>query len=512
MRPARLAGLAALSLGAACGTPAERDSARTAAVPDRTLHATDTTLVIPQVDYEAAIYRTPGDPHPHLDLARVDPARVVRRERRAVILENEYVRLTVLPEMGRIYALVFKPTGHDVLWRNDTVTVGGGNNRNGWWIWIGGIENTLPGDEHGTTWAVPWRWSLLEDTPARTTVRMEVTEPGSGLEETLDVSLVPGRADFALAVTIRNPTTRTVRFAHWINPQWAPGGRNELTDDTEFVIPTESILIAPNWQRNMGPSPQAWAGNRYRFIRGWARMGDLMADGVRHGFYGAYSHDEDEGVVRVFDPRATPGVDVWTYGFHPTGIPMGSGAPSRGYVEMWGGTSRVYASETRPLAPGDSVAWTEWMYPFRGTRGLTFAERDLAVNFAVDRARGCGIVAATSSRAWRGEAELVEEGEAGRPRRVLERWPLDLTPARAFVREVDIREAAPDDVGRLRLRVRPEGGGAAVYLPPELRSLGPGGRPSEVRAGATGPPAASSRQAPPAADAGARRRWSCAGG
>ncbi len=47
---------------------------------------------------------------------------------------------------------------------------------------------------------------------------------------------------------------------------WAPGGANELTDNTEFIIPTERILIEERWQANMGPSPQAWAGNPLRFI------------------------------------------------------------------------------------------------------------------------------------------------------------------------------------------------------------------------------------------------------
>jgi hypothetical protein len=71
------------------------------------------------------------------------------------------------------------------------------------------------------------------------------------------------------------------------------------------------------------------------------------------GFFGVYAHEAGEGVVRVFDPLANPGVDVWTYGFAPRDIPMGSGAPSKGYVEMWGGTVARFPDERRPLArPG----------------------------------------------------------------------------------------------------------------------------------------------------------------
>ena len=107
-----------------------------------------------------------------------------------------------------------------------------------------------------------------------------------------------------------------------------------------------------------------------------------MAEKLEAGFFAAYSHDKEEGVVRVFDPELNPGVDLWTYGFHPRGdaaIPMGSGAHNNGYAEIWGGTSRLFPDERRPLRPGETIGWTEWMYPFQGTGGLTFAARDVAV-------------------------------------------------------------------------------------------------------------------------------------
>lgn len=43
--------------------------------------ATITTLIIPKVDYEPAIYYKTGDPYPHLDFAKVDPRRVIQRSR-----------------------------------------------------------------------------------------------------------------------------------------------------------------------------------------------------------------------------------------------------------------------------------------------------------------------------------------------------------------------------------------------------------------------------------------------
>jgi hypothetical protein len=74
-----------------------------------------------------------------------------------------------------------------------------------------------------------------------------------------------------------------VTFAHWTNPQWAPGGRNELTDNTELIIPTPRINISERWQANLGPSPQPWPDSPLRFLPNWKGMGDLMADGLEVG-------------------------------------------------------------------------------------------------------------------------------------------------------------------------------------------------------------------------------------
>lgn len=412
------------------------------------------TLSIPQVDYEPAVYYRDGDPYPHIDFQKIDRQRVVVKDHAAVVVENEYLRLTLLPSMGRIYSLVYKPTGHEQLWHNDIVTVGGASNDTGWWIWIGGIEYTLPGDEHGTTWAMPWTWEITEDSPRRKTVRMRVREPGTGLEESIDIAIVPGKASFEVRIRIDNPTDETIEYAHWVNPQWTPGGDNQLTDHTEFIIPTDRILIEDRWQTNMGPSPQAWNGNRFRFIGGWNRMGDLMADGVAHGFYSAYSHDVQEGIVRIFDREKTPGVDVWTYGYRPTQIPMGSGAPNQGYVEMWGGTSKIYPDERRPLSPGASIEWTEWMYPYHGTRGLTFADEDVAINVQVVPPERRALVGLCPSGDWRGTVELWHgsalETNAGQP---LRRWEVSADPETPFFESVVLDELAGLQPGDVRLRV-----------------------------------------------------------
>lgn len=363
---ALLVGCASAEPGAGPGLPASTASLWA--------KLTRTTLAIPQVDYEPAIFNKPDDPYPHIDFERVDRKKVVQKPHDAVVLENDLVRITVLPAMGRIYSFVFKATGHENLWHNDIVNVlPQVGNPLGWWIWMGGIEHTLPVEEHGTTFALPWSWSATEDSPSRKAVRMQVKEPVTLLEEIIEVALVPG-----------------------------------------------------------------------------------------------HSHDAAEGMVRVFDKDKTRGVDIWTYGFAPKEIPMGSGGPSRGYVEMWGGTTKTYGPERSILAAGASIMWTEWMFPFQGTRGLTYADRDRAVSFTFDSRACTARIGLCPSGAHQEELELLvapTAAGAGGASRSLHRWSVDVRPDWPFQAEVRLTDLLEAEYSRLRLRLSAVGSDSKLIEP-----------------------------------------------
>jgi len=389
----------------------------------------ETTLTIKQWDYEGAIYYSEGDPYPHLDGSKVRDDVVVDKQHQAIIMENAYIELTLLPEMGRVYSMVYKPTGHDVFWHNDIVAVSMTDPPLGWWMWIGGTEYVLPGTAHGTTWAERWAYRILEDSETRKAVRMSVVERGTMLEESLDIVLYPDRSYYEAHIRITNPTKRVVVYAHNVNPMWAPGGRNGLTDNTEFIVPTDRMLIPGNF----GPSLEEWDTSKFRFIKGWDEgWGHLTADGIKEGFYSAYSHDEEEGIVRVFDKEKTPGVNIWTYGYNPTNLPMsffpiGSGAPNKGYVEMWGSTSKSKLEPDGRLGPGEVVEWTEWMYPYYDTGGLTYANRDVALNFLKDLERGTATLGVCPSKHFDGVHCTVISGDV-----LLFEGMLDLAPDQPF--------------------------------------------------------------------------------
>jgi len=362
------------------------------ACSEERFHLEETEIAIMQADFEDALY-TDETGYPKIDWEKFDRNNfsVIEKNYKAIILENRYLTLTLLPEIGRIYSLVFKATGSEELWQADVARPIGGLNDLGWWFVIGGIEYVIPRGEHGTTFALPWSYSIEENSETVKRIKMTVTEPGLKLQENLFISVFPDKAYFKTDIEVFNKNTRDVKFSHWINPMWCPGGRGEITNNTEFIIPSDSVIVADKsfnkWMFDYGTKIQAYRDNPMRYILNWKDKGDILVKELNYGFYSAYSHDEEEGIVRVFDKDITPGVDVWTWGFDPPERDwrVYSQEQNKGYVEIWGGITMDYHdSSLVAIKQGGKLSWTEYMYPFHNLKGLKYANEKVAVNLTLE--------------------------------------------------------------------------------------------------------------------------------
>ena len=80
---------------------------------------------------------------------------IVDRTFRAYVIENRYLKVTLLPEFGgRIVSLIYKPTGHEELYRTEVGVPFGMKAGNFYYDWLmiyGGIFPTFPDAELGKT-------------------------------------------------------------------------------------------------------------------------------------------------------------------------------------------------------------------------------------------------------------------------------------------------------------------------------------------------------------------------
>ncbi len=153
-----------------------------------------TTITIPTYPYTTCL-SSAYDPlynitYPKLDGNSYNPWGKVPVAYELLVLENDYLLVTLLPQLGgRVYRMIYKPTGHNELYQNPVIKpTHWGPPQQGWWLAAGGLEWCLPVDEHGYEWGQPWSWSAITSTAGVTVTlrdtlasdRIRAAIPGGG--------------------------------------------------------------------------------------------------------------------------------------------------------------------------------------------------------------------------------------------------------------------------------------------------------------------------------------------
>ena len=336
-------------------------------------------VTLPTYDYEAGfVAPAPDRPaaYPGLNFAAVGPARP--RTYRLITLENRYLRLAILPDLGgRLYDVTYKPTGHGELYRNPVVKPAPFGAR-GWWLGVGGGEWAFPTDEHGLLEYLPWEATVRREGDGGVTVLLAATDRQTGLRGTGEIGLRPDEAAYTLRVGLQNPTGQAQRFQLWTNTMLAPGGANRVPPNSAWTLPGRSLVVHSTDDPTLGPARTVldWPQHAGRDLAdygtwtGW--LGGFVPPEARSGDYAAlYNRDADEGMVRVGPPVAeAQGLKIFAFG--PRFDPHTYTDDDSSYAELWGGLLPTFW-DTTLLAPGAAVGWAERWQPVAGLGGVTAA-------------------------------------------------------------------------------------------------------------------------------------------
>ncbi len=230
----------------------------------------------------------------------LDKNTIVDRTFRARVLENRYLKVTLVPEFGgRIISIIYKPTGHEQLYRTDVGVPYGikaGNFYYDWLMVYGGIFPTFPDAEHGKTWLKPWAFEVVKESTGEVTVAMSLKDnfdysarPGkfrssTGIEATYYVTLKADRAALDTRVVLKNPHDKAIRYEYWTCTTLAPGSdpkNPKATAGAEIIAPIRTYST-PAWSANLADGDEsAGMGRRrfenLRFFKNWPTMGIAYA-------------------------------------------------------------------------------------------------------------------------------------------------------------------------------------------------------------------------------------------
>jgi len=330
-----------------------------------------------------------------------------------LVLENDYLRVTLLPELGgRVYQMIFKPTGHNELYQNPVIKPNRwGPPEQGWWLAVGGIEWCLPVEEHGYEWGEPWDYQVVTSTTG-VTVTLRDTSASDRFRAAVTVHLPAGRGALAIALRIENPTVHTIDYKYWTNAMLAPGAANTVGADLCFSFNAEEMSVHSTGDARLpGHLPTQPTGPDYRFpwpvydgtdfsrLGNWHEwLGFFEYPQAAAGFIGVYDTAADEGVARVYPSGVARGSKGFGFGWS---APIDSNIwtdDGSTYVELHGGVAPTFW-DTATIAAGQTLEWTEYWYPVSGIGQLSAATADAALGVREDDGRFTVGVHSTAPRA-----------------------------------------------------------------------------------------------------------------
>lgn len=149
-----------------------------------------------------------------------------------LVLENEHLRATVLPSLGgRLYSLLHKGSGRELLFRNPVWQPANLALRNAWFA--GGVEWNLGSTGHTTLTCEPLHAARVTGQDGAPVLRLWEWERTRDLVQQIDLWLPAGSPLLYVGVRVRNPNPFDVPAYWWSNvavPQ---------TPDTRVVVPAD---------------------------------------------------------------------------------------------------------------------------------------------------------------------------------------------------------------------------------------------------------------------------------
>ena len=295
----------------------------------------------------------------------------VDRSYKALFLENEYLKVTCLPELGgRIHSVLDKTEGKQMFHLNEVIKPGMIAMR-GAWI-SGGIEwNTGP-HGHTVTSVSPVDVVTGENEDGSAFIEINNCEKIFRTRWTVRVTLRPGKAYLEERIRMYNPTDGMHPYYFWNCTAYPnkPG--------TRFIYPMTLGTDHNGTEFFNWPIHQ---GRDLTWLKNYQTPSSVFSVDCQYDFFGAYDVDDDRGIVQVADHRELSGKKAWTWGQSDFGLVSQESIcdPGDQYIEVQSGPLPTQ-SDYGMLGPRDRVTWQEWWYPVHGLGdGFEYATRDTAV-------------------------------------------------------------------------------------------------------------------------------------
>lgn len=382
------------------------------------------------------------------------------KEYQAVYLENQYIKVMILPELGgRIQRAYDKTNGYDFVYYNHVIKpalVG----LAGPWI-SGGIEFNWPQHHRPTTY-MPVDYEIREQEDGSKTLLVNDVDQMYGTKGIAAFTLYPDKAYIEIKGQLYNRTSLPQTFLWWANPA-VP-----VNDYTQSIFPPDVHSVMDHGKRAVSRFPIA-RGEYYKhdYSEGVdiSRYKNIpvptsyMAEQSSYDFVGGYDYQQEAGLLHVADHHISPGKKQWTWGCGDFGKAWDRNLTDEDgpYIELMTGVYTENQPDFTWLKPFEEKTFKQYFMPYKKVGAVKNATIHAALNLEVEKDHLYVIVYATERYE---DAELVVEkqGEEVYREKTL------LSPVDIFDKDLPVGADKPQDI---KVYVEARGKVLVSYQPEE---------------------------------------------
>ncbi|MEJ2880007.1 DUF5107 domain-containing protein [Pedobacter sp. GR22-6] len=299
---------------------------------------------------------------------------------RALFLENEYLKIMILPELGgRIQMAYDKMKERHFIYYNQVIKpalVG----LTGPWI-SGGIEFNWPQHHRPSTFD-PVDYKMEEHADGSKTVWVNEIEQMFHTKGMAGFTLHPDKAYIEIKAKLLNRSSLPQTFLWWANPAV------KVNDHYQSVFPPDVNAVFDHGKRDVSTFPIA-TGTYYKvdyspgtdisMYKNIPVPTSYMAINSDYDFVGGYEHDSRAGLLHVANHHVSPGKKQWTWGHGDFGQAWDRNLTDEDgpYIELMTGMFTDNQPDFTWLLPNEEKSFTQYFMPYRELGVLKNASKDI---------------------------------------------------------------------------------------------------------------------------------------
>ena len=371
----------------------------------------------------------------------------VDKDYQAIWLENEYIKVMILPELGgRVQMAYDKIKERHFVYYNHVIKpalVG----LAGPWI-SGGVEFNWP-QHHRPSTFMPVDSTIVENEDGSVTVWVNEMERMFHQKGAAGFTLRPGCAYLEIQGRVSNRTPLPQTFLWWANPAV------EVNDQYQSVFPPDVNAVFDHGKRAVSSFPIA-TGTYYKMdysagvdISNYKNIKvptSYMAVNSKYNFEGGYENDTKGGMLHVASHHYSPGKKQWTWGNGDFGRAWDRNLTDeyedkgfRPYIELMAGVYTENQPDFTWLMPYEEKQFVQYFMPYRELGVVKQASKDFILNIEETVAGVCIKVLATSKQTV--QVKLYnKKGETFFEQMVM------LSPEEVFEQTVDVKGSKSEDL------------------------------------------------------------------